>query len=170
MNQGEETAPPRNGDGHENGATTDQGLKTPRTWSKGDGSETSGLELQSLDVKPSRKSTLNLGYIDEETSCGMGNFKPTYLQRYATPKSFLVVSSIIGILQGAFFTYFIGVLSTLEKRFSFDSKVSAIIILADNLSPVFTGSCLGTYRLILSYFYGYILILRRPLRFIQAGN
>ncbi|KAG8187156.1 hypothetical protein JTE90_020033 [Oedothorax gibbosus] len=58
----------------------------------------------------------------EDTLCGIGSFHPSWLQSFATPKCFLVNHSILGVLQGAFFTYLIGCLSTLEKRYAFETK------------------------------------------------
>ncbi|XP_042908479.1 solute carrier organic anion transporter family member 74D isoform X2 [Parasteatoda tepidariorum] len=77
--------------------------------------------------------------------CGIGTFKPKFLQRFANAKCFLVFFCLIGILQGAYFTYFIGILTTLEKRYSFDSSVTGIILIADNISPALFGIFLGYY-------------------------
>jgi hypothetical protein len=43
---------------------------------------------------------------------------------------------LVAIFQGATFTYLIGSLSTLEKRYSFESKISGFILIADNVSQV----------------------------------
>ncbi|GFS32140.1 solute carrier organic anion transporter family member 4C1 [Nephila pilipes] len=80
-----------------------------------------------------------------ETRCGLGNCQPMCLQRFAQPKFFLLFFCLIGILQGAYFTYFIGILSTLEKRYSFDSWITGVILIADNLSPVIFGLFIGYY-------------------------
>ncbi|XP_035208493.1 solute carrier organic anion transporter family member 74D-like [Stegodyphus dumicola] len=73
----------------------------------------------------------------KNTLCGICNYTPNWLQRFATSKCYLLFYSLTGVLQGAYVTYFIGILSTLEKRFSFDSQVTGIIMIADNLSPIF---------------------------------
>ncbi|CAG2168882.1 unnamed protein product, partial [Oppiella nova] len=57
----------------------------------------------------------------------------------------MIVSNILGILQGAFGMYFIGVLSTIEKRFGFSSKLTGLILIADNFSPIICSSIIGYY-------------------------
>ncbi|KAG8187162.1 hypothetical protein JTE90_020037 [Oedothorax gibbosus] len=84
---------------------------------------------------------------DDDTRCGIGPCKPSWLQRFADPKVYLIIYCIVGVIEGAHFTYFVGVLTTLEKRFAFESKISGIILIADNIS----GACLS---LIIGYFGG----------------
>ncbi|GBO06013.1 Solute carrier organic anion transporter family member 1C1 [Araneus ventricosus] len=81
----------------------------------------------------------------ENSRCGIFNWYPQFLQRFANPRCFLLFFCLIGILQGAYFTYFIGILSTLERRYSFDSGITGIILIADNLSPVIFGIFVGYY-------------------------
>ncbi|XP_054158014.1 solute carrier organic anion transporter family member 74D-like [Oppia nitens] len=78
-----------------------------------------------------------------DTTCGIGNWRPQWLQQFATPKSFVINFSIVAILQGAYFTYLIGSISTLEKRFAFDSKISGFIMIADNISQMFISPIIG---------------------------
>ncbi|CAL1270580.1 unnamed protein product [Larinioides sclopetarius] len=80
-----------------------------------------------------------------DSRCGVFNWHPQFLQRFAKPQYFLLFFCLIGILQGAYFTYFIGILSTLERRYSFDSGITGIILIADNLSPVIFGIFVGYY-------------------------
>ncbi|XP_035215738.1 solute carrier organic anion transporter family member 74D-like isoform X2 [Stegodyphus dumicola] len=82
---------------------------------------------------------------DEETMCGVGSFYPTWLQKFSTPKIFLVNHSILGVLQGAFFTYLVGCLSTLEKRYAYETKVTGIIMISDEISPILFGLLLGYF-------------------------
>ncbi|XP_054166759.1 solute carrier organic anion transporter family member 74D-like [Oppia nitens] len=73
--------------------------------------------------------------------------KPSFwckcLKRLATPEIFLINFSIVSIIQGSIFTYMIGSLSTLEKRYSFDSKVSGFILIADHLSQIILSPLVG---------------------------
>ncbi|GFT22263.1 solute carrier organic anion transporter family member 4A1 [Nephila pilipes] len=80
-----------------------------------------------------------------DNQCGIGRFKPKWLQRFADPKIYLVIFCIVGVLEGAYFTYFVGVLSTLEKRFAFDSKVSGVILIADSISATVISLIVGYY-------------------------
>ena len=80
---------------------------------------------------------------DYDTKCGLGSWHPDWLQFFATPKFFLINFSLVAILQGAYFTYLIGSISTLEKRYAFESKVSGFILIADNLSQMIVSPIIG---------------------------
>lgn len=82
---------------------------------------------------------------DNDTRCGMGPCKPNWLQRFADPKVYLIIYCTVGVIEGAHFTYFVGVLSTLEKRFAFESKISGIILIADNISGALLSLIIGYY-------------------------
>lgn len=82
---------------------------------------------------------------DEDELCGIGSFKPKWLQIFADPKVYLVIFCIIGVIEGAYFTYFVGILSTLEKRYAFESKISGIILIADNISAAVLSMLVGYY-------------------------
>jgi hypothetical protein len=71
-----------------------------------------------------------------DTSCGIGSWRPQWLQMFASPVFFLINFSLIGIIQGMTGTYFVGSMSTLEKRYAFDSKISGFILIADNFSQM----------------------------------
>jgi organic anion transporter polypeptide len=80
---------------------------------------------------------------NDDDSCGIFCFKPKWLQKYANPKIFLLDFSLIAIIRAAYFTYQISVMSTLEKRYAFPSKVSALILIADNLSGMIVSPIIG---------------------------
>lgn len=88
-------------------------------------------EVQSIEADPT------------ETTCGVGTWRPEWLQFFASPKFFVINFSLVAILQGANFTYLIGAMSTLEKRFAFESKVSGFILIADNLSQMIISPIIG---------------------------
>jgi len=79
----------------------------------------------------------------EELSCGLGNWRPRWLQKLAKTEIFLINFSLVAIFQGATFTYLIGSLSTLEKRYAFQSKVSGVILIADNVSQMIVSPLIG---------------------------
>ncbi|KAH8021696.1 hypothetical protein HPB51_016092 [Rhipicephalus microplus] len=87
------------------------------------------------------------GELQEERDymCGIGSCYPRILQRLATPRMFFIVYSIMGILQGAYKTYFVGTLSTIERRFAMSSQTTGIILIADNLSPIIINLLAGYY-------------------------
>ncbi|CAG2112575.1 unnamed protein product, partial [Medioppia subpectinata] len=77
-----------------------------------------------------------------EYMCGLGSWRPKWLQIFASTKMFMFVFGSIGVIQGASFAYMIASITTLEKRYAFGSTISGLILIADNiteliLSPVF---------------------------------
>lgn len=80
---------------------------------------------------------------EADTTCGIGSWRPEWLQFFASAKFFVINFSIVGILQGAMFTYFVGIMSTLEKRFAFETTISGFILIADNLSQMVVSPVVG---------------------------
>ena len=72
----------------------------------------------------------------EDTSCGIGSWRPEWLQFFASPKFFLINLGLVGIIQGCTGTIFFSSISTFEKRYAFDSRLSAIIMIADNFADM----------------------------------
>ena len=66
--------------------------------------------------------------IDKETTCGAFNWRPKWLQMCASKKVYLVIYSLLGVIQGMFHSYLGAVLSTLERQFGIKSKESAYIM------------------------------------------
>ncbi|KAL1419712.1 hypothetical protein MTO96_024981 [Rhipicephalus appendiculatus] len=87
------------------------------------------------DKVPARDSTQDVE-TDSDYLCGVGNYRPDWLQRFATSRYYALVFGLLGIFQGAFRTYLVGTLSTVERRFSLSSRASGIIMIADDLSPI----------------------------------
>lgn len=87
----------------------------------------------------------NIREYDEDTSCGFAIFKPRWLQSFATARAFVILYSMMGVLQSAYYSTLIGSLSTLEKRFAFKSKVSGVIMSVDEITPVLLGIIIGYY-------------------------
>lgn len=80
---------------------------------------------------------------NEDYSCGIGSWRPRWLQKFASPKVFLINFSLVAIFQGASFTYLIGAMTTLEKRYAFESKISGFILIADNISQMIVNPFIG---------------------------
>ncbi|CAN7989024.1 unnamed protein product [Ixodes hexagonus] len=81
---------------------------------------------------------------DPDYLCGVGSYRPCWMQRFATSRYFALIFGVLGIFQGAYRTYLVGTLSTVEKRFSMSGHMSSFIMIADDISPV-----LGTVVLML---------------------
>lgn len=68
----------------------------------------------------------------------------------------MLVFSLLGILRAAYFTYTIACLSTIEKRYAFPSKISAIILICDNISGLLLNPVnsivFGFWKLYFLYF------------------
>lgn len=73
---------------------------------------------------------------DSDYLCGVGSYRPDWLQRFATSKYYALIFGLLGIFQGAYRTYLVGTLSTVERRFSLSSRATGIIMIADDISPV----------------------------------
>lgn len=75
---------------------------------------------------------------DEEalTSCGIGSWRPPWLQWFANPFVFMVNISIVGILLGQSGSVYYSQSSTIEKRYGFDSKLTGLIMIMDNFAEI----------------------------------
>ena len=85
---------------------------------------------------------------EAEVVCGLGRFcSPRWLQRLATKQMFLCVFCLTCILQGMFFTYFVSVLTTIEKLF----QVATALFIKNHCNPhptsVLEIACLKKRRL-----------------------
>ncbi|KAH8338694.1 hypothetical protein KR074_003486 [Drosophila pseudoananassae] len=79
--------------------------------------------------------------------CGMANWHPAWLQKYATTKMFMGVYGLLGTIQAMSYMYFIVTLTTLEKRFKIPSQTTGIILSGNEISQIMLS-------LILSYIGG----------------
>ncbi|CAL4058697.1 unnamed protein product, partial [Meganyctiphanes norvegica] len=84
---------------------------------------------------------------EENTRCGLGVCQGTLLQRLAHPATYLVVSSLVALVQGIYFTYSNATLSTVEKRFGLNSQISGFISTGNDVVQLFLS-------LHISYFAG----------------
>nr|CAD7573863.1 unnamed protein product [Timema californicum] len=82
-----------------------------------------------------------------DTSCGLGSFRPHWLQRFASTRWFLVVYTFLGVVQSMSFSYTSSTITTLEKRFKIPSKVIGVLMSGNEVSQI----CLS---LIMAYYGG----------------
>lgn len=97
-------------------------------------------DSESVPAKQPRQHLCN----GKEYLCGVGNYRPGWMQRFATSRYYAVAFGALGVFQGAYRTYLVATLSTFEKRFSMSSRRSSIITIADDIGPI-----LATFVLIL---------------------
>lgn len=71
------------------------------------------------------------------TSCGLFNWRPQWLQCFATKQAYVIFYVIIGVIQGMSFTYLSSVLSTVERQFGIKSKEAAWIFSGNEISQIF---------------------------------
>lgn len=80
---------------------------------------------------------------DDDNTCGLGSWRPKWLQMFANPQFFMLNFSIIAVIQGSYFSYLIGCSSTLEKRFSYSGQLTGFILIADNFSQILISPLIG---------------------------
>jgi len=62
--------------------------------------------------------------VAEPERCGIGCCSPNWIQRMATRQAFMMVFSILAIVQGMSWSYFTATITTLEKRFKISSQTA----------------------------------------------
>ncbi|CAH0381152.1 unnamed protein product [Bemisia tabaci] len=81
---------------------------------------------------------------DEELKCGIGGCTPGWMQVFASKQGFLVTFCITWVLQGMYNTYFVSVITTIEKLFQLQSKTIGFIMSATEIGQI-SSSLLLTY-------------------------
>ncbi|UYV60428.1 hypothetical protein LAZ67_1001135 [Cordylochernes scorpioides] len=81
---------------------------------------------------------------DTSTVCGLCSFRPRWLQLFANKQSFLTVFCATSVLQGMYYTYFVSVLTTIEKLYQIQSKTTGFIMSATEIGQI-GGALLLTY-------------------------
>ncbi|CAG0881628.1 unnamed protein product [Cyprideis torosa] len=83
----------------------------------------------------------------DDFRCGIGNYHPGCIQPCASTWGFMIIYTIISFIQGMFFTYFLAVLTTIERRFGFKSRTSGFVMSGNEISQILLS-------LVLNYFGG----------------
>ena len=81
---------------------------------------------------------------EREYSCGLCSLRPKWLQMFANKQTFLVIFCLTSILQGMYYTYFVSVLTTIEKLYQIQSKTTGMIMSATEIGQI-GGALLLTY-------------------------
>ncbi|XP_063220394.1 solute carrier organic anion transporter family member 74D-like [Bacillus rossius redtenbacheri] len=106
-------------------------------------SDTSKTLLNSCESDPNGLMHLDVSNA-EELKCGLGPCAPRWLQCFASKQAFLVTFCITWVLQGMYYTYFVSVITTIEKLFQIQSKTTGIIMSATEIGQI-GSSLLLTY-------------------------
>lgn len=80
----------------------------------------------------------------DDLRCGIGPCAPRWMQIFASKQAFLVTFCITWVLQGMYYTYFVSVITTIEKLFQIQSKTTGIIMSATEIGQI-GSSLLLTY-------------------------
>ncbi|XP_059480802.1 solute carrier organic anion transporter family member 74D-like [Neocloeon triangulifer] len=81
---------------------------------------------------------------DREYECGLGRWAPRWMQALASKQAFLAVFCVTWVLQGMYYTYFVSVITTIEKLFQIQSKTTGLIMSATEIGQI-GSSLLLTY-------------------------
>ncbi|XP_049940041.1 solute carrier organic anion transporter family member 74D-like [Schistocerca serialis cubense] len=68
------------------------------------------------------------------TSCGLGSWAPRWLQPLASDKAYAVLHGLLGMSSFVLGSYFVGTISTLEKRFNIPSRTTGLIYGASEMA------------------------------------
>ena len=100
-----------------------------------EGNEKGGIITKKVKKNPS----INLieKMVDKSTTCGLFGWRPQWAQRFADRRIYMLLFSIIGIVQSMAFSYLTVVLSTIEKRFGLKSKEATWIYSGNEISQIF---------------------------------
>lgn len=90
-------------------------------------------------------STLEVADPSHENSCGLWGWRPEFMGRFATSRTFLVVYGLLGTIQAMAYVYFISTLTTLEKRFKIPSKTTGIMLSGNEVSQIMLSLFLTYY-------------------------
>lgn len=81
---------------------------------------------------------------EDDIKCGWGPCTPVWMQPFASKQMFLIVFCVTWVLQGMYHTYFVSVITTIEKLFQIQSKITGIIMSATEIGQI-GSSLLLTY-------------------------
>ncbi|XP_073991021.1 solute carrier organic anion transporter family member 74D-like isoform X1 [Rhodnius prolixus] len=83
--------------------------------------------------------------LTEETTCGVGCIRGQFLQRFANKKAYVFLYGLLGCIFSAAYSYFNGIITTLEKRYRIPSKTMGIITVGNDISTLFVSVVLSYY-------------------------
>ncbi|KAL4084592.1 hypothetical protein QTP88_027526 [Uroleucon formosanum] len=81
---------------------------------------------------------------DRDVQCGIGPCRSKWMQVFASKQVFLATFCFSWVLQGMFSTYFVSVITTLEKLFQLQSKTMGLVLSATEIGQI-GSSLLLTY-------------------------
>lgn len=83
--------------------------------------------------------------LDELSNCGIGSCQPKWARIFSSTHVFMVVFLMAWILQGMYYTYFVSVITTIEKLFQIKSKTTGLLMSATEIGQIVTALFLTYY-------------------------
>lgn len=83
--------------------------------------------------------SIDLQHRSKDQLCGLGSWRPSWLQAFANHRVYAVTYVIISIAQGMTYTYFNGVITTVEKTFGIPSSKLGFILSGNDISQILCG-------------------------------
>ncbi|XP_014259140.1 solute carrier organic anion transporter family member 4C1-like [Cimex lectularius] len=81
----------------------------------------------------------------EDLACGFPCWQPAWLQQIASKKAYVIVYGLLGMSQTAIGTYFVGTISTIEKRFKLPSSTSGLITSSWDIGSLSTAMVMAYF-------------------------
>ncbi|XP_065293823.1 solute carrier organic anion transporter family member 74D-like isoform X1 [Dermacentor albipictus] len=94
---------------------------------------------------PTSDAATKVAETDPDYLCGIFNYRPRWMQRFARTQYFLVCYIVYGVFQGALKAYLNGCITTIERKFALTGKMFSVILIADNVSSLFASLLIGYY-------------------------
>ncbi|XP_037817048.1 solute carrier organic anion transporter family member 74D [Lucilia sericata] len=95
--------------------------------------------------KPDQKNYSDDVNFAGEEGCGLFGCKPKWARSFASTHMFMVVFLVAYILQGMYMTYFVSVITTIEKLFQIKSKTTGFLLSASEMGQISTAMLLTYY-------------------------
>lgn len=98
-----------------------------------------------VNGKTATVTGLNIEEDDQESHCGLGSWQPKWARVFESTHVFMVVFLLGWVLQGVFYTYFVSMITTIEKLFQIKSKTTGILLAATEVGQICTALLLTYY-------------------------
>ncbi|XP_055844651.1 solute carrier organic anion transporter family member 74D [Episyrphus balteatus] len=79
------------------------------------------------------------------SGCGLFGFRPRWARNFASTHVFMVIFLLAWVLQGMFMTYFVSVITTIEKLFQIKSRTTGLLLSASEMGQISTAMLLTYY-------------------------
>jgi len=74
--------------------------------------------------------------VEKETTCGLFNWRPGFLQPLASKKVYLFLYGVLGIVKSMQYSYLSASLQTIERKFGIKSKETALLMSGNELAQI----------------------------------